>query len=71
MINFGESRYPVGGTEWAKPRLEPLGLAADSEGGDYPNVTEVGVVTQAFTTVCGDQYDPGNGSLFQGAPFSA
>ena len=70
MTNFGESQRPVGGIEWCKPRLQPLGLLGDSEGGDYPNVTEFGVVTQAFTTFCGDQYDPGNGSPFQGAPFS-
>ena len=55
---------------WIKPEVGQLGLVAESEGGDYPNVTEFGVVTQAFTTFCGNEYDPGNGSIFQGAPYS-
>lgn len=55
---------------WIKPGLNPLTSVGLSEGGDYPNVTEFGVVQNAFTTFNGAKYDRGNGSPFNGASFS-
>lgn len=55
---------------WSTPKLITLASAGNSEGGTYPNVTEIGNVTQGFTSFHGARFDTGNGSPFNGASFS-